>query len=193
MAYDLATEQLERWRDEWKVFTPDDIARMAEVELTSEFMLLIFNGILHKNSKTIDAYYKQFDPRFDNAPEVARRFRATLDQIAESFDAATIKTLFKRRALFYALFASVYGLQYGLREPQKIDEIQPLPKRAKPRPIKSSVLQHMRDAGASIASRTHLPDDLDKALRGATSDIGTRTTVIRFLVGKENDPCRHLS
>ncbi|HTW88290.1 MAG TPA: hypothetical protein VMD75_09810, partial [Candidatus Binataceae bacterium] len=185
--------QLERWRDDWGIFSPDDIARMAEVELTSEFMLLIFNSILDKDAKTITAYYKKFDPVFDDGFEVARRFRATFDQIADSFDGKTIKKLFKRRAAFFALFASIYGLQYGLRASKPIDEIIPLQKRAKPTPLKSNIVQHMKTAGAVMAERTNLPDDVMAALRGATSDVGPRKTVIRFLVGKENDPCRHLS
>ena len=43
LAYQLATEQLNRWQN-WKIFSPDQIARMNEVELTSEFMLLISHG-----------------------------------------------------------------------------------------------------------------------------------------------------
>ena len=35
VCYELATEQLNRWRH-WGIFSPDRIARMMEVELTSE-------------------------------------------------------------------------------------------------------------------------------------------------------------
>jgi uncharacterized protein with ParB-like and HNH nuclease domain len=49
-AYELATEQLNRWRD-WSIFSPDQIARMNEVELSSEFMILIMSGIMKKRIK----------------------------------------------------------------------------------------------------------------------------------------------
>ena len=191
-AYEIATEQLARWRDEWKIFTPDEIARMAEVELTSEFVLLIFNGVLNKSTSTINNYYAKFDSNFDDSPEVARRFRDTLDTIDELFGADTIRKLFKRRALFYALFASIYGLQYGLRKSEPLDNIKQL-KRTRPNRVKPDVVQHIEKAGSTMALGEHLPDNLEQALRGATSDTGTRKTVIGFLVGKENDPCRHLN
>jgi len=44
LMYDLGAEQLPRWRS-WGVFTENAIARMEEVELTSEFALLMLNGI----------------------------------------------------------------------------------------------------------------------------------------------------
>lgn len=40
--YSLAEEQLGRWR-EWKTFSIDDIARMQEVELTTEFCLMMID------------------------------------------------------------------------------------------------------------------------------------------------------
>jgi uncharacterized protein with ParB-like and HNH nuclease domain len=63
ISYEIATEQLNRWRD-WKIFTVDQIARMNEVELSSEFMLLIIAGVLEKNNSTIDNYYKKFEDSF---------------------------------------------------------------------------------------------------------------------------------
>ena len=47
VAYELATEQLERWR-RWNVFDSDQIARISEVELVSEFLMLIFHGTFEK-------------------------------------------------------------------------------------------------------------------------------------------------
>jgi uncharacterized protein with ParB-like and HNH nuclease domain len=79
-AYQLATEQLNRWRD-WRIFTPDQIARMNEVEITSEFMLLMMDGVLEKSNKTIDAYYLKYDAKFEDASEIINRFRATMDSI----------------------------------------------------------------------------------------------------------------
>lgn len=191
IAYEIATEQLNRWRD-WRVFIPDQIARMNEVELSSEFMLLIINGILGKDNKTIDRYYKKYDPErsFNDGPEVAQRFRSTFGVIDSLVQQDTIKKFFNNRTLFYALFATVYGLQYGLRSPTKED--QPLA-RAKAKPIKTAVIEHIRNAGARIAAQDRIPERVSEALRGATTDPGSRKAVIKFLAGKENDPCRRSS
>src|SRR6266508_3016591 len=44
LAYELAYEQLSRWR-KWRVFSETDIARMLEVEETSDMMALILQGL----------------------------------------------------------------------------------------------------------------------------------------------------
>lgn len=116
LAYKLATEQLERWR-EWHVFSPDAISRMNEVELSSELMMLMVDGTLDKNKKTIDQFYENHDASFPDGPEVARRFRSTFDVIESLFDAETVARLFSTRTLFFALFVTIYGIQYGLRSP----------------------------------------------------------------------------
>ena len=72
-AYELATEQLDRWA-EWKIFTPDQIARMLEVELTSDFMILIMNGVAAKTKALIDSYYEEYDVYFSSAMKLLGGF-----------------------------------------------------------------------------------------------------------------------
>jgi uncharacterized protein with ParB-like and HNH nuclease domain len=48
----LATEQLNRWRS-WKIFSPQGLARMNEVELSSEFVIVMLQGISEQNDKVI--------------------------------------------------------------------------------------------------------------------------------------------
>lgn len=57
VSYDLATEQINRWRD-WAIFTPDQIARMQEVELTSELIILMLQGVFGKSKANIEAFYE---------------------------------------------------------------------------------------------------------------------------------------
>jgi Protein of unknown function DUF262 len=117
LAYELATEQLNRWRD-WRVFSPDQIARMNEVELTSEFMLLIVQGILEKKNATINDFYEKYDKGFPDGPEVARRFRSTFDAIETLLAHSVITKLFRKKTLFFGLFSAIYAMQYGaLRSP----------------------------------------------------------------------------
>jgi uncharacterized protein with ParB-like and HNH nuclease domain len=107
-AYELATEQLNRWRD-WGVFTPDQVARMNEVELTSKFMILILSGNLSKDNKTIDTIYKKYDEEFPDRREVTNRLRETFDWIDGHISLEQLKLLFSSRTVFFAMFATIYA------------------------------------------------------------------------------------
>ena len=193
-AYNIATEQLNRWRD-WGIFTGDQIARMSEVEFTSEFMQLIMDGILEKDNTLLSSYYRDFDESFPDQGEVETRFRSVMDYIEKQFPENAIRE-FSGRTLFYALFAAIYGLQYSLRVPPEGRRFAkgalfaahtPLEK-ASPRPISHQLLQRMRESAALIRA-DKAPESVLRATRGATSHAVSRRAVIRFLAGDENDPC----
>ena len=74
--YELAAEQLGRWRD-WGVFTEYNIARMEEVELTSEFALLMLNGVAKKEQATITSVYRRYEEEFPQARNISRRFHSS--------------------------------------------------------------------------------------------------------------------
>ena len=188
LVYKLATEQLSRWRD-WHVFSPYEVARMNEVELSSEFMMLMVDGNLDKNKKTIDDFYKNHDVSFPDGPEVMRRFRTTFDTIESLVDSESLAKLFSTRTLFFALFVTVYGLQYGLRSPNKTYGKLV---REQPNTIGPQVVTKLKDSAARIKDQ-NIPVRILKALRGATSDESERKALIRFLVGEEYDPCQNLA
>jgi hypothetical protein len=183
LAYELATEQLHRWR-EWRIFSPDQIARMNEVEFTSEFMMLIMDGVLEKNKETIDGYYDHFDKVFSDSSEVANRYRVTLDTIEHLLTNADISSLFKRRTVFFALFVAIYGMQYGLRRPVKSPKNHEVLKKTRPKPLSSGISNQLKKAAISIKDET-APSDVLRALRGATTHAGERRAIIGYLAGKQ--------
>jgi|GEM_PF-344629 len=188
-AYALATEQLNRWRD-WKIFTPDQIARMNEVELTSEFMLLIMSGLLEKNKKNIDSFYKQYNKEFAESGEVANRLRATFDMIESLLPRDVIASSFSSRTIFYALFATIHGMQFGLRAPVPLTELAgraPL-KRERPRPLRAGFAEHLKQAVLSIKNET-APQEVLRSMRGATAHARQRRVIIGHLAGNGNNPC----
>lgn len=191
VAYELATEQLNRWRD-WAVFNSDEIARMHEVELTSEFLMLITHGTMEKSAKKIDAFYKYYDDAFEDGPEARRRFRLTFDEIEKHFDNDTMKRLFNRRSVFYGLFSTIYGLQFGLRKPIALTTKHERLKRVKAEPISNDIIAHIKGSAEKIRSK-QIDAEIAKALRGATADVSQRRAVIRFLAGPGNDPCKQMS
>lgn len=196
LAYELATEQLNRWRA-WRIFSADQIARMNEVELTSEFMILMLSGILEKDNKVIDRFYEVFDQKFANKEEIAKRFRATFESISGLMPEAEISKHFGNRTMFFALFGVVYGIHYGIlqapkrRTAEEFKALKILP-RSKATSLPVTLAGKLQKAANAIAEET-APAEVLKASRGATTDASQRRAIIGFLAGKDNDPCRHLS
>jgi hypothetical protein len=111
-AYKLAFEYLEFWRTN-KIFTENGIARMEEVELTSELLIAQMFGQQDKKS-SIDSCYERFDDEFPQQARVSRTFRKVLDSISEHMGDILQQSQFSRRALFYSLFCVVYHRVRGL-------------------------------------------------------------------------------
>jgi len=186
LCYDLSTEQLNRWRG-WGIFTPEQIARMNEVELTSELILLTLNGVTGKSNAQINKYYEKYDEEFPSSTEIIYRFRDVFDSLDSMYAGRNIDELFGSRPLFYALFALIYGLKYGLRTPS--NDFPPALEKAKPKSIDKSIVEHTFGAARSLRSGENVPSPVTRALRGATADTSSRRLIIGFLAGEDNDPC----
>jgi len=112
-AFALAVEYLEFWR-EHRIFTEQSIARMLEVELTSELLIAGHEGMQDKKT-TIDDYYKQWENSYSGRDKGERRFRTTLATISETFDNGDLAgTEFRRPPLFYTLFCVVFHHIFAL-------------------------------------------------------------------------------
>jgi hypothetical protein len=170
LAYSLAHSQLNRWRD-WGIFSENDIARMIEVEETSDAMLLILEGNHGKTQAVLNRLYKKFEDEFEHSAEVAKRFNSVMDMIDETFGLRLRHTVFSRKALFHTLFAFTYDQMYGL----KSKLIKKSPKK-----LNAHYQTAVFDA-SDIIKHGEVPDDLDKTLRAGTSDVGSRQIRIDFL------------
>jgi len=111
-AYLLAFEHLEFWR-RYRIFSETTIARMLEVELTSELMIAEIAGQQDKK-KTIDQYYADKDDKFPEKSKVESRFRTIIDAINVSIGDNLGANEFRRPPLFYTLFCVIYHKLYGL-------------------------------------------------------------------------------
>jgi hypothetical protein len=191
LVYELATEQLHRWRA-WKIFNADGIARMNEVELTSELIMLITHGIMDKRQAEIDSYYKEYEDDYPFAKEVSRRVRAVFHEIDERFDQERIGLLFNRRTIFYSLFAAIYGIQYGLRNAIPVSKADPPAlNRVKAAPLSHELTEQFLSAAIAI-KEGDVSAEVAKASRGASSDASQRKVIIKHLSGPDYDPCRNL-
>lgn len=110
-AYGLALEHLEFWRLT-RVFTERAIARMQEVELTSELLILQITGFQDKK-KSIDSFYQKFDETFPDRKQQERRFRNVSDVVRELSDTVQ-ETEFRRVPIFYSLHAAIFHRMYGI-------------------------------------------------------------------------------
>ena len=109
--YTLAFEHLEFWRRN-HIASETNIARMFEVELTSELIIAMMAGMQDKK-KSIDDFYKRYDDSFPPHTRMEKRFRQVIDYITDAVDDLS-NTEFHRRPLFYSLFLALYHRRYGL-------------------------------------------------------------------------------
>jgi hypothetical protein len=110
--YSVAYDHLEFWRAN-RIFTEDKIARMLEVQMTSELLIAEIAGMQDKK-KSIDDYYDQYDSTFPEQEMYAKRFRIAIDQITESIGEQLRDSAFRRPPFFYSLFCVVYHRTFGL-------------------------------------------------------------------------------
>ena len=111
-AYQLASEHLEFWRKN-RLFSEQGIARMREVELVSELMILQIDGLQDKK-KSINDFYDKYDQKFADQKQVEKRFRSVIDSITDSVGEVLRDSEFRRTPLFYSLFAAVFHRMYGV-------------------------------------------------------------------------------
>jgi len=114
LVYELASEQLNIWRD-WKTFSEDDIARMNEVEHTTECVISMLTGTINgKTASLIDKYYNLYDENFPEKSEIELRFRCIMDIIYTSFNTNKDSFAFFKKTLNYVFFIYMYDLIFGL-------------------------------------------------------------------------------
>ena len=156
-AYGLSLEHLNFWRHN-RVFSETSIARMQEVELTSELMVAELDGLQDKK-KSIDTFYRRYDEKFPQRDEVEGKFRDVFDAISAAFPETLQQHEFRRVPLFYTLFTAVAHRMFGLPK-------QVLP-RGRTGPMKRVELERLSDAVRELSSVIEdaradesVPDDL---------------------------------
>lgn len=169
--YKLASEQLERWRD-WNIFTEYNIARMGEVEITSEFAILMVKGLSGKSQVAIDRIYKEKDsiPSYSERNEVEQRFRTVMDTIHDRFGTNIRYLTFKKVTMFYHLFLVIYDLLYGVDS-----SLKPM----RPKNISPDTIAKIKLAGDRIGNKT-APDEVLQAVTRRTTNLNSRSVVFNY-------------
>jgi hypothetical protein len=171
LMYRLASQQLPRWR-EWGIFSEQDIARMEEVELTSELaMLMVRKALSGRDQGAIRRIYADNEDRFPQGSTVARRFKFIMDSVDEKFGDILPETAFVRKTLAYPLLAAVYDLHYGIDSPLTKD---------RPNRISGSQQKWIIEAGRLIKAKA-APEPLLEEISRRTTHVATRSALVKFL------------
>lgn len=164
-AYQLAAEEsaLNAWQ-RLRVFSDRQIARMKEVEMTSDILVAIVRGISDINE--IAKAYKDFDPEFPQKEMATKAFRTTLSFVTEHLSEAVKTTRFRRLAWFYSLMVAVADAKVGI------------PKGSGPRGIEpgEELCQRMFDIDEALKQEEPPPGlkNLYDTLSRATSHVRER-------------------
>lgn len=170
LMYELAYQQLERWLG-WGIFRYDDISRMLEVEMTSDLIINMMEGLSGKSQTKLDKTYQRFDEVLPNRDEVRARFGLTMDQIDDVYGNEMRGSVFGGQVYFFSLFVLVYDLMWGLGTALADRTPSRLPGRL------TTVL-----TDASRRFRTaDVPDNVLDAVQRASADYGRRKTRHTYL------------
>jgi hypothetical protein len=171
--YNLAAEQLDQWRN-WQTFTEGDIARMQEVELTSELTVsLLQNKVSGKSTPLIESYYKKFDETYLLKEIVEERFRNTFEYITTNFQGNRNDFVFFKKTVFYTFFMVIYDLLYGLHSDMSNSR--------NPKKVSVEQIQAIKLKGDRIKNRT-APDKVLEATDRRTTNPKEREILFNYLM-----------
>jgi hypothetical protein len=167
-AYSLAAEEsaLEAWK-QLGIFSNQQIARMKEVEMTSDVLVALVQGI--SDITDIAKLYEKYDSDFPKRKEVSDRFTACLSWITRELSDSVGASRFRRRTWFYSLLVATADALYGI----------PKGKGRKPLRESREIAERMiqLDEALKIEDPRRLPRGLaklQKALSSQTSHIPPR-------------------
>ncbi len=172
LAYDLAVKNLSHWR-QWAVFDDDDLARMVEVETTSDLLICMMTGLQGKSQAKLDSFYEDHDDILKGRSVLANRFQKVMEVIEESAGALLANSRLRRQALFFSLYTACYDHVYGL----KSDYSQKRVPTALPKDFGKRFLK----VNARIVS-SNLPEKVLDAMEKATADTGRRIVRHKFFM-----------
>lgn len=113
-AYELGTAHVDFWAAH-KILTAQNVARMAEAELTSELLIALMAGIQDKK-KSINQYYENYEDSFADAKATKKKFEGVMSWIDTNAGTVLKQTLFRRKAMFYSLFVAAADAMYGIEK-----------------------------------------------------------------------------
>ncbi len=178
LSYSLAYSQHQRWLS-WQVFDQQKIARMLEVEFTSDLLGLLMVGVQARTKATIDKLYRDNDSYVPDIDRLTDLFVGTCDLLDQVFGREQSPSSLKRfrsTGWIYSSFALVSGADY-----HKLDGSPREPNATPPPTMSPQTLAEALNNSDRILRAGRLPDDVLRVLRGATADRSSRLRRISFI------------
>ncbi len=111
VVFGIATSQYNNWI-EWGVFSKNDIARMGDSELISEFAeFILMNKIKGKEQKSLNKLYENKDDVFEEKNIVSKKIEDTLEIIERAYGPNLKESFFRTKGFFFILFVFVYKVK----------------------------------------------------------------------------------
>lgn len=110
----LSKTHLTFW-EENKIITKTQIARMREVEFTSELVCAMIFG-LQNGKKIVKDTFKKYDDEMPHSELIENRFAETLEDCKTILENNITESEFRRMPILYSLFVAVYDLKFGLSQ-----------------------------------------------------------------------------
>lgn len=121
LVYEIASEYHTFWID-FKILTPNQIARMADASLVSDIIYTLLKGIKSSSAPGIDRMYSEFDDDLPHKQEIYKNFNSVVTVLGNLLESQHIRNVFKPKFMFYSLFLVVYGKLFGF-EGQRKDRV----------------------------------------------------------------------
>ena len=98
-----AATRVSLWRD-LRIFSANDLARMAEVQFVSDMALNLLEGLSDFSQSRLGALYKSRDEDFPEQFELTKRLDRVFEIISTVPHGVFTDTIFSRQPLFFSLF-----------------------------------------------------------------------------------------
>lgn len=123
--YNLGREFYSFWRYN-NILTENQIARMNDIELVSDLVITMMEGISARNNTSISTHYKDYDTKFEHKDKIINQFRSVIETIKRIYGQTKVESSssenivlgldeFEGAPKFYSLFVSIYDILYGLK------------------------------------------------------------------------------
>lgn len=124
LIYEIAAEYHTFWVD-FKILTPNQIARMADATLVSDIIYTLMQGIKSASSPAVDRMYSEYDDDLSIKKEIYKNFNSVITVLGHFFESQHIKNVFKPKFMFYSLFLVIYARLFGFegQEEEKTSSI----------------------------------------------------------------------
>lgn len=123
--YNISREFYSFWKYN-NILTENQIARMNDIELVSDLVITMMEGISARNNAIITTHYKDYDNKFEHRDKIINQFKSVIETIKRIYGQMKVENSspentelglneFEGAPKFYSLFVSIYDILYGLK------------------------------------------------------------------------------